>query len=63
MGSSANGGGHYHCSYAVRGYDRVVPVDTHVRGCLPTVEALLVSLLQLQQKIRRRRDVSLCWTQ
>ena len=42
MGSCANGGG-----------DRIVPVDIYVPGCLPTAEALVYGVFQLQKKIRR----------
>lgn len=56
MGSCANGGGYYHYSYSVtRGCDRIVPVDIYVPGCPPTAEALVYGMIQLQNKIRRKK--------
>ncbi|TIB38372.1 hypothetical protein E3P86_01659 [Wallemia ichthyophaga] len=61
MGSCANGGGYYHYSYSVvRGCDRIVPVDVYSPGCPPTAEALLYAMLQLQRKMRRNRQATLC---
>ncbi|MCU7918377.1 MAG: NADH-quinone oxidoreductase subunit B [Candidatus Thiodiazotropha sp. (ex Epidulcina cf. delphinae)] len=59
MGSCANGGGYYHYSYsAVRGCDRIVPVDIYVPGCPPTAEALIYGMLQLANKIKQTNTIA-----
>uniref|UniRef100_A0A0R3S061 Oxidored_q6 domain-containing protein n=1 Tax=Elaeophora elaphi TaxID=1147741 RepID=A0A0R3S061_9BILA len=50
MGSCANGG-------VLKGVDRIIPVDIYVPGCPPSAEALLYGVLQLQKKIKRKREV------
>jgi hypothetical protein len=48
----------YRYSYSVvRSSDRIVPVDIYVPGCLPTAEALLYGIVQLQNKIRRTNTI------
>jgi NADH-quinone oxidoreductase subunit B len=53
MGACASCGGVYNNYALVQGVDKIVPVDVFLAGCPPRPEALLFSLMQLQQMVKR----------
>jgi NADH-quinone oxidoreductase subunit B len=42
----------FHTYAVLQGIDRILPVDVYVPGCPPRPEAILESVMQLQQKLR-----------
>ena len=60
MGACASCGGVYNNYALVQGVDKIVPVDVFLAGCPPRPEALIFSLMQLQEMVKRgeRRTIA-----
>lgn len=52
MGACASCGGVFNNYAIIQGVDKVIPVDVFVPGCPPNPDALLYSVVKLQEKIR-----------
>lgn len=57
MGDCASCGGVFNNYAILQGVDRVVPVDVYVPGCPPRPEALIDSIIKLQERIKKEQLV------
>jgi NADH-quinone oxidoreductase subunit B len=64
MGACATSGGPFKEGYnVVSGIDKFLPVDVYITGCPPRPEALLHSIIKLQEQIERQSTKTVRWYQ
>jgi len=55
MGACASSGGFYDNYTTMQGIDEIIPVDAYVAGCPPRPEALMDSLMSIQDEVLKCR--------
>ena len=59
VGACASTGGFYDNYTTLQGIDEIIPVDIYVAGCPPRPEAILDSVMQIQEQLKREKTFGL----
>ncbi|UCD57144.1 MAG: NADH-quinone oxidoreductase subunit NuoB, partial [Candidatus Hydrogenedentota bacterium] len=57
MGACASSGGVFDTYSVIQGIDNFMPVDVYIPGCPPRPEAIIESVISIQERITEERQV------